>query len=136
MAYKYVLELFITLSFARQIKIFVATPRLYARVCSQWETSARVVTATPRIYAGVRSQRETSARAVTATPRIYARVCSRRETSAQYDVATPIGVTLRYPRVSEAVRRAPPVDSNPPSEHYPEVGSTPSLTLTRIYMTI
>ena len=74
MAYKYVLELFITLSFARQIKIFVATPRIYARVCSQWETSAQYDVATPRIYA---------------------RVCSRRETSAQYDVATPIGVTLR-----------------------------------------
>ena len=30
-----------------------------------------------------------------------------------YVVATPIGVLLRYPRVREAVRRAPPVDIEP-----------------------
>ena len=30
-----------------------------------------------------------------------------------YVVATPIGVLLRKPRVSEAVRRAPPVDIEP-----------------------
>ena len=94
MADKYVLEPLITISFARQIKIFVATPRIYARVCSRRETSAREVVATPRIYARVCSRRETSAQYDVATPRIYARVCSRRETSAQYDVATPIGVTL------------------------------------------
>ena len=57
MAYKYVLELFITLSFARQIKIFVATPRIYARVCSRRE-----------IYARVCSQWETSAQYDVATP--------------------------------------------------------------------
>ena len=84
MADKYVLEPLITISFARQIKIFVATPRIYARVCSRRE-----------IYARVCSRRGTSARAVVATLRIYAGVCSRRGTSVRDVVATPIGVLLR-----------------------------------------
>ena len=56
-----------------------------------------------------------------------------------YVVATPIGVLLRKPRVSEAVRRAPPVDIEPHRHTTPKwvvhrVGCTHRYKSVQLYM--